>query len=206
MTLTFRIQLRHIKKPPVWRKVVIPGSFTFAKLHETIQEAFGWTYSHLYQFQHHPYDGGWTVKDPNAIETEKDSWIGKRDDESYNAEKTVIAKFLHDKGLDKFVYVYDFGDDWIHDITLEATDEKEELIHPVCLAGKGACPPEDCGGPWGYEDIKQLFAEHPDSDEARSYKEWMFMDEEDEFDPKYFDIDEVNEALMDVQMGKDIHS
>lgn len=206
MTLTFRIQLRHIKKPPVWRKVVIPDSFTFAKLHETIQEAFGWTYSHLYQFQHHPYDGGWAVKDPNEIETAKDMWFGDMDDENYNAEETLVSKFLHDKRLDKFVYVYDFGDDWIHDITLEAVDETMYLPYPICLAGKGACPPEDCGGPWGYENLKLLFSERPNSKEARSYKKWMFLDKEDDFDPKYFDIDEVNEALKEVQMDGNIHN
>ncbi len=58
-------------------------------------------------------------------------------------------------GLEKFVYVYDFGDSWVHDITVENIDQDDELDYPICLAGKGACPLEDCGGPWGYEELKE---------------------------------------------------
>ena len=71
MTIQFKIQIRDIKKPPVWRRIVIPGNFTFHDLHNTIQSAFGWWDEHLYQFQRHPFDGGWTVKEPDD---EDDNW------------------------------------------------------------------------------------------------------------------------------------
>ena len=63
MTIQFKIQIRDIKKPPVWRRIVIPENFTFHDLHNTIQSAFGWWDEHLYQFQRHQFDGGWCVKD-----------------------------------------------------------------------------------------------------------------------------------------------
>lgn len=167
MTIQFKIQIRDIKKPPVWRRIVIPGNFTFHDLHNTIQSAFGWWDEHLYQFQRHPFDGGWTVKEPDD---EDDNW-GERPED---ARETNVLSFIQHMGLEKFVYVYDFGDSWVHDITVEQIDHDADLDHPVCLAGKGACPPEDCGGPWGYDELK---------------------DEMDKDEINEFDLEEVNEEL-----------
>lgn len=190
MTLQFKIQIRNIQKPPVWRRIVIPANFTFNDLHLAIQESFGWENYHLYQFEKAPYDRGWKVKIPDEMDN-GDFFMS----EVINSEQTVVSSFIQSMNLKKFVYVYDFGDDWIHDITLEKTDEDETILHPVCLAGKGACPPEDCGGPWGYENMKQLLAEAPDDEESLSYKEWMGLDDDEEYDPSYFDINEVNARL-----------
>ena len=173
MTIQFKIQIRDIKKPPVWRRIVIPGNFTFHDLHNTIQSAFGWWDEHLYQFQRYPFDGGWCVKD---IDEDDDNW-GERPED---ARETNVATFIQHMGLEKFVYVYDFGDSWVHDITVEQIDHDADLDHPVCLAGKGACPPEDCGGPWGYEELK----------------EEMNKDEINEFD-----LEEVNEELESITAG-----
>lgn len=173
MTIQFKIQIRDIKKPPVWRRIVIPGNFTFHDLHNTIQSAFGWWDEHLYQFQRHPFDGGWCLKD---IDEDDDNW-GERPED---ARETNVATFIQHMGLEKFVYVYDFGDSWVHDITVEQIDHDADLDHPVCLAGKGACPPEDCGGPWGYEELK----------------EEMNKDEINEFD-----LEEVNEELESITAG-----
>lgn len=173
MTIQFKIQIRDIKKPPVWRRIVIPGNFTFHDLHNTIQSAFGWWDEHLYQFQRHPFDGGWTVKEPDD---EDDNW-GERPED---ARETNVLYFIQHMGLEKIVYVYDFGDSWVHDITVEKINHDANLDHPVCLAGKGACPPEDCGGPWGYEELK----------------EEMNKDEINEFD-----LEEVNEELESITAG-----
>ena len=175
MTIQFKIQIRDIKKPPVWRCLVIPGNFSFHDLHNTIQAAFGWWDEHLYQFGRHPFDGGWTIKEPDE---EDDMW-GKQPE---NSHEIVVSTFIQLMGLDKFVYVYDFGDSWVHDITVENIDKEEELDHPICLAGKGACPPEDCGGPWGYEELK----------------EEMNKDEINEFD-----LEEVNEELEGIMAGEE---
>ena len=173
MAIQFKIQIRDIKKPPVWRRIVIPGNFTFHDLHNTIQSAFGWWDEHLYQFQRYPFDGGWCVKD---IDEDDDNW-GERPED---ARETNVATFIQHMGLEKFVYVYDFGDSWVHDITVEKINHDANLDHPVCLAGKGACPPEDCGGPWGYEELK----------------EEMNKDEINEFD-----LEEVNEELESITAG-----
>ena len=191
MTLTFKIQLRGIKKPPVWRRIEIPAHFSFHKLHETIQEAFGWWDYHLYQFEGTAFGEDWTVGVPDESDTD---WYYEVTD----SKKTIVSEFLEKMGLKKFVYVYDFGDNWVHDITLEKVDEQATLTHPICLGGKGACPYEDCGGSWGYEHIKHLFAEDPDGEETKEYREWMGLDEDEEFDPKRFDLDEVNMALESV--------
>ena len=175
MTIQFKIQIRDIKKPPVWRRIVIPGNFTFHDLHNTIQSAFGWWDEHLYQFQRYPFDGGWCVKD---IDEDDDNW-GERPED---ARETNVATFIQHMGLEKFVYVYDFGDSWVHDITVEQIDHDADLDHPVCLAGKGACPPEDCGGPWGYEELK----EEMDKDEINE-----------------FDLEEVNEELESITAGSE---
>lgn len=112
-----------------------------------------------------------------------------------DSAQTIVSTFLQSMNLKKFVYVYDFGDDWIHDITLEKTNEYDTILHPICLAGKGTCPPEDCGGPCGYEGMKQLLAEAPDDEEILSYKDWMGLDNDEKYNPSYFDINEVNIRL-----------
>lgn len=193
MTLTLKIQLRGIKQPPVWRRIEIPASFTFHHLHETIQEAFDWWDYHLYQFEKSPFDNGWTVKVPDESDEEYGYDIT-------DSKKTLVSAFLRKMGLKKFVYVYDFGDSWVHDITVEAIDEKTTLPHPVCLAGKGAAPHEDCGGVDGYEEIKRLFAEDPDGEETREYRQWLGLEDDEDFDPKQFDIDELNERLEGIQV------
>ena len=173
MTIQFKIQIRGIKKPPVWRRIVIPGTFTFHDLHDTIQAAFGWWNEHLYQFERSPFDRGWIVKELNADE---DWW----DDEPEDSKETNVADFIQHMGLTKFVYVYDFGDSWVHDITVENIDKEAELDHPVCIAGKGSCPPEDCGGVWGYEEMK----EEMDKEEISA-----------------FSLDDVNQELEDITAG-----
>ena len=112
-----------------------------------------------------------------------------------DARKTVVSTFLKMRSLEKFVYVYDFGDDWIHDITLEKIDEGAVLEHPVCLTGKGACPPEDCGGIYGYEEMKEVFAQRPKSKQAKEYRQWLLLNKNEEFDPVRFDFEEVNGFL-----------
>ena len=169
MAILLKIQIRGIKKPPVWRRLIIPDAFTFAQLHQTIQTAFGWWDEHLYMFQKRPYDGGWRINSPEEEEE-------YREEEVLDAEEVNIKDFILQHGLEKFVYVYDFGDNWIHDITVDDTKYLSSCPYPVCLDGKGACPPEDCGGIWGYEEMK----ENMDKDEY-----------------SYFDKEETNYALKD---------
>ncbi|MES5133099.1 plasmid pRiA4b ORF-3 family protein [Hoylesella timonensis] len=169
LTYQFKIKLRGITNPPVWRRVLVPAHFTFAGFHAVIQKAFGWWNEHLYCFGDKPYSQSLYIAEEN-----KEDWY--RPD--YDARKFTLGELFGDGGIiKKFCYVYDFGDDWIHDITLE--DIIEELHpHASCTAGKGACPEEDCGGQWGYEDMK----ENGEVD-----------------DPKDFDLEAANKAVEAVK-------
>ena len=145
-TYQFKIKLRGITNPPVWRRVLVPANFTFSGFHAVIQEAFGWWNVHLYCFGDKPYSQSLYI-----AEEDEEDWY--RPD--YDARKFTLGELFGDGGIiKKFCYVYDFGDDWIHDITLENIIE-ELHPHASCTAGKGACPEEDSGGVWEYEDMKE---------------------------------------------------
>ena len=93
---------------------------------------------------------------------------------------------------------YDFGDDWEHDIKLEKILPPDPAaVTPVCLTGKGACPPEDCGGAWGYADLKEAIA-NPDHEEHEELLGWLGLDDPSEFDPAEFSLDEINARLRHV--------
>ena len=164
VTYQFKVKLRGATKPPVWRRVLVPADFTFSGLHAVIQEAFGWWNEHLYCFGDTPYRRQLTIAEPN-----EDDW----DEPDYNAREFTVGEFFGEgTGAQNLCYVYDFGDDWIHDITLEQVIDRESS-HATCTAGKGACPEEDCGGVWGYEAMK----------------------ENGEFDPHDFHLDDVREGV-----------
>ena len=174
LTYQFKIKLRGITKPPVWRRVLVPANFTFSGFHAVIQEAFGWWNEHLYSFGDTPYSHVLTI-----AEIHEDDWGDAPD---YNAREFTVGEFYGEKlaPKHKLCYVYDFGDDWIHDITLE--DIIEELHpHASCTAGKGACPEEDCGGQWGYEDMKE-------NGEVE--------------DLEYFDLEAANKAVKAVRVER----
>ena len=147
LTYQFKIKLRGITKPPVWRRVLVPAHFTFTGFHAVIQEAFGWWNVHLYCFCDRQYG-----RMLNIAEVREDDWGYAPD---FDARKFTVGEFFGDGGIvNKLCYVYDFGDDWTHDITLEKVlDEYSD--HATCITGKGACPEEDCGRQWGYEDMKE---------------------------------------------------
>jgi hypothetical protein len=110
--------------------------------------------------------------------------------------KIKISDLLK-KEKDKIVYEYDFGDSWEHDIILEkVVNNGINKNTPICLAGKNNCPPDDCGGIWGYANMLEII-KHPDHEEYEDYIDWL----EEEFDPKYFDKNEINEMLKTQNYG-----
>lgn len=146
-SLVLKIQLRGIQKPPLWREVVIPASYNFEQLHEVIQILFGWTNSHMWQFEKTPYSHGYVIGP--AIPD-----MGLDDGPTDIASDTPVTKVLK-KAKDKMVYVYDFGDDWVHDITVkEVLDNTVE--HPECLKWKSDNPMEDIGGIWGLQEFREM--------------------------------------------------
>jgi hypothetical protein len=169
----FKITLREIK-PKIWRSIQVPSNYSFWDFHVAIQDAMGWQDYHLHQF---------TIINPKTGESEV---IGIADDESFQeiiaGKKAKISKyFLSPK--DKANYEYDFGDGWEHEITLEkilpvnANDK-----YPQCIAGARACPPEDCGGVYGYENLLKIIKD-PNHEEYKEQIKWLGG----EFNPEDFD-------------------
>lgn len=184
-TFQFKIQIQGISKPPVWRRITVPCNYTFMDMHEVIQNAFGWGNYHLYSFSPTGYGSYPIIQE---INTETEGFNIFETDDPIDADKTKLSEIFVKEGQ-KYTYIYDFGDDWIHKITLEKI-LAESSDKPICLAGKGKCPPEDCGGIWGYEEMKESLKDkdHPEYEE---YKEWLGLEEEEEWDAKEFDLKSV---------------
>lgn len=144
MVFIFKIQLIGITKPPVWRRVSVPAYFTFVKFHEVIQTAFGWSDSHLFEFK--------DKERLNRISISQfmgDALFYYDFSVTHLAEKTKLIEFFLG-WMKKMVYVHDFGDNLTHKITLESTTDDTDKTAKL-LAGRETCPPEDCGGLYGYE-------------------------------------------------------
>ena len=173
-------------KPLIWRRLLIPSAILLSDLHRIIQTTMGWTNSHLHQF----------IKDRLYYQEQMDDndlWDEELD---VDYRSTKLADLLR-KEKERIIYEYDFGDSWEHDVILEkilpAGDGAE---YPVCLDGKLNCPPEDCGGIWGYYGMLEIL-KHPDHEEYDDYIEWLGG----EFDPDYFDRNKVNYLLKEDNYG-----
>lgn len=176
MTYHFHITLSHVHNPDVWRRVAVPSQFTFLRFHSVIQKAFGWWDDHLFQF-------GEVGKHPRNSRN-----IGIPDEEdSYPIEDARKVK-LQDviPRLNKLRYEYDFGDSWEHIIVLEKTEDAP-LKRASLLAGEGVCPPEDCGGPPGYERMK-LILSNPDHEEYYDLRAWLGIKKNAQWDAGAFDL------------------
>jgi pRiA4b ORF-3-like protein len=164
-------------RPPIWRRMQVISDTTLAQLHRLLQCVMGWEDAHLYQF----VVSGIRYGDPRLL--------GELDAED---ARTVPLATLGLREKVKFFYEYDFGDSWEHELLVEKILPRDEgKRYPVCLTGKGACPPEDCGGIWGYASFLEAIRdpEHPEHDEML---EWVGG----EFDPDILDLDDVNRELQ----------
>ena len=184
---TYQIQIAlRWSKPKIWRRILVPSDLLLADFHKIIQTTMGWTNSHLHQF----------IKD-RIFYTQRmddDDFWEEMDNVDYS--KIKISDLLK-KEKDKIIYEYDFGDSWEHDIILEKIENNGMNKNiPTCLTGKNSCPPDDCGGIWGYSEMLEIL-KHPDHEEYEEYVEWLGK----EFDPKYFDKNEINEMLKTQDFG-----
>jgi hypothetical protein len=173
-----KIELREVR-PAVLRRVQVPGELSLAGLHAVVQVAMGWTDSHLHEFD---VDGArYGLPDPD--------WdAGEVGDEA----RVTLFRLLGQG--DRVGYVYDFGDGWTHRLTVEKVLAPEPGVsYPRCVAGRRACPPEDVGGPWGYDEFLAAMAD-PAHPEHEHYREWVGGP----FDPAAFDLIEVNAALAEL--------
>jgi len=170
-------------EPYIWRMVQVKPEMPLAFFHRLIQKVMGWQDLHL-----HHFIKGDTFYAPKMDE---DGGWGRMKQEDY---KDLTIKDILTKQHERIIYEYDFGDGWQHEIWLEKIIPAGKKEHPVCLKGSMKCPPEDCGGVWGYMDMLEEL-NNLNSDERKLYLEDRFMDED--FDPDYFDKDEVNQQLKE---------
>ena len=171
-----------------WRLVRVPHDIRMDRLHEVLQYAMGWEQSHMHQF--HLFDAAGTITGYVGI-PEPGALMPCEDDPTTQDEtKRLLKNFLTKPG-DRLGYEYDFGDSWLHEIALASVETLEKrLSRAACLAGARACPPEDCGGPPGYEDLLKIIKKpkHPEYD---SMIEWVG----EGFDPAAFDLTATNEVV-----------
>jgi len=174
-----KITLKDIR-PPIWRRIQVSSDVSLAKLHRIIQEALGWYDSHLHQFiVGQTYYGVPSREDVSKVNDER---------------KAHLNQILSSPGR-RIVYEYDFGDGWEHEIVLEkilSPDPKTR--YPRCLDGARACPPEDCGGIYGYADFLEAIRD-PNHEEHEEMLEWIGG----EFNPEEFDLEAVNQSLKSVR-------
>lgn len=175
----FKVTLRDIR-PPIWRIIQVPGNYSFWGFHVAIQDAMGWLDCHLHTFRCKDKQGGETVA------------IGIPDPDGYDEKQmlpgweSLIRDYFTEAG-DGCEYEYDFGDGWEHEIVLEKIIEKEKTkTLPRCLDGKRACPPEDCGGPPGYDDLLNVFS-GPKNERYQEMVDWLGG----VYDPEKFNVFEI---------------
>lgn len=174
----FKITLKEIQ-PKIWWRIQVPAYYRFWDFHVAIQDAMRWLDYHLNQFE---------IINPKTGDKEL---IGIPDDEDFESiipeEKVKISKyFLFPK--DKANYEYDFGDWWVHEIVLEKI--LPAVIgnkYPQCIEGARACPPEDCGGVWGYEELLEVIS-NPKHEEYKERMEWLGG----KYNPEDFDPNSVS--------------
>ena len=151
----------------------VPAELTLGQLHDVLQLAFGWQDSHLHEFRVGDVCFG-------MVDVETDGF-------SVDEHAAPLGAVVRDGS--RFLYRYDFGDDWEHDIVVErVTDGGKDGI--LCTGGERACPPEDCGGPVGYERLLQVLA-NPSDEEHAEMKQWVGRN----FDPERFNVEAVNKKL-----------
>lgn len=163
--------------PPIWRRLLVPSDFTLSSLHDLLQLAMGWTDSHLHEFLFRGQHYGPTHPERGVAE-------------AIDERKVRLNQLLARLGA-KIVYTYDFGDGWEHGIVLEkGLPVEPNMAYPRCTGGRGACPPEDCGGIGGFYNLLEAL-QNPRHPQHEELLEWVG----EEYDPKKFSIEAINRIL-----------
>jgi hypothetical protein len=178
--LQIKITLLDVK-PPVWRRVLVPASLPLRRLHETIQAAMGWLNQHLHEFRIGERRFG--VPDPEDGASAS----------TLANDSLVKLSSLVEQGIDRFHYVYDFGDDWRHEIVIEDVRPGEAGIdYPVFVEGVRRCPPEDCGGPPGFQEFLDAVT-NPAHPEHADTLDW---------NGEPYDPDDIERIIIDAQISR----
>lgn len=188
--------------PPIWRRLEVPGDTRLDRLHQIIQVAMGWDDSHLHQFRQRierkmpdradlqAVLSGRRDIDLSAIRGERYYSHPSFELDEARDETKVRLDEVAPAVKSKFIYEYDFGDGWEHDVLVEKVGALDsDAAYPRCTAGKLACPPEDCGGIYGYYEMLGALND-PKHEMHAEYKDWAGA-----IDAERFDMDAVNKAL-----------
>jgi hypothetical protein len=172
--LQLHIALERIE-PPIWRRIEVENDLSFAELHRLIQVATGWNDDHLHAF---------TVGGQCIGPVECDNPF----DDTLQADQVTLGQMIGRRR--SLRYTYDFGDDWPHRITIEKRlPSQPDAPRARLIAGERACPPEDCGGVWGYARLLEALR-NPDAEEDREFREWL-----GDFEPEAFDLERTRRAV-----------
>jgi len=173
--VSLKVTLRGAK-PPIWRRLLVRPETKLDDLHDAIQGAMGWMDGHL-----HAFDIGGRQYGPPDESGEL---------EVADERRLTVGGAIQSGGA-RFTYTYDFGDDWEHIVEIEKTLPAEPgKAYPMCIAGKRACPPEDCGGVWGYEELLDILG-NPKHPERAERLDWLGRD----FDPEDFSAEAADARL-----------
>jgi hypothetical protein len=166
-------------EPPIWRRLQVPGDARLDWLHAVLQVAIGWTNSHLHAFT----AGGARYSDTRVRFAEFEG------DPEILEERKFSLRQIVPREQDALAYEYDFGDSWEHEITVDKIVQPDAAASKIafCLDGARACPPEDCGGVWGYHNLLKILKnrKHP---EHKTMKEWLGR----ELDAEAFEVAKTN--------------
>lgn len=166
---------------PVWRRVLVSNIDTLRDLHLVIQGVFGWGNYHLHHF---------ITPEGEFAAPELEEYLAEEPDVK-DASKVFLHQLFSKKGHG-IQYIYDFGDEWVHDIVFE---KKEVPVpgekYPSVIAGANAAPPEDSGGPGGYSAILEAMGKKKKTEEEREALEWLGRG----FSPKYFSLEKCSKRL-----------
>ncbi len=193
-----RIELCHLD-PVIYREVLVDSSMTLAKLHLVIQAAMGWDNCHMYGFARCSGKGGkakagyWGASAQDRFDPPGENLF---DSDAVASDRATLVGDVLQKPKDMLFYMYDFGDDWEHLITLQSMAPAHEPL-PILVKAEHACPPEDCGGMGGFINMIQAFVnpKHPEHEDVR---EWLGKD----FEPGALDFEALQKNVARLQPKK----
>lgn len=183
-----KIAIKH-SHPPIWRRCIVPSGLTFSQLGVILNEVMGWSGAHLFQFNF--YHMGITIEE----EPEEYDW---GDEDILDSVDTPIEPFLDHE--EWFTYVYDFGDDWEHRVTVEKILWDYEFDYPEVIKYKGDTPYEDCGGIYGYYELLEVL-KNPDNPQYEDMTEWV-----GNIPHEKYDLEQVNQRLQQMRLSDTKHA
>lgn len=182
MMYDFKIVLEGVSDPVVWRKVRVPSSISFHELHRIIQEVMGWEGYHLYQFLDKSGSTAVFIKEISEEDSFFSGFFSVTSNETLDSSEVTLEEYFKEHPKCKLFYEYDFGDSWLHRITLEA-QTPDANGQAEFIAGEGACPPEDVGGFIGYEAMKKALLAGGKDALTQQYCDWLGIESPEDFDP-----------------------